>query len=106
MIKIQSINELKSAKIPIELFTFLMKKIEIILEEYGLSDIGDVFSVIVLTKNEIDYLSDKYLEFNEVITIGDTSWIHTVWAASDGYSEDIYIPCNDTNIAAIEKRCL
>lgn len=106
MIKIQSINELKSAKIQTELFTFLMKKIETLLEEYGLSDIGDVFSVIVLEKNEIDYLSDKYLEFNEVITIGNTSWIHTVWAASDGYSEDIYIPHDDKIKEIIEKRCI
>lgn len=106
MIKIQSINELKSAKLQSGLFTFLMKKTEIILEEYGLGDISDVFSVIVLAKNEIDYISDKYLEFNEILTIGDTQWIHTVWAASDGYSEDIYIPYNDKIKEIIEKRCI
>lgn len=32
-------------------------------------------------------------------------WIHTVWASSDGYSEDIYIPFFTETQELEERKC-
>lgn len=102
MIKIKSFQELKEANIPVNLKDYLTKKVDWFLSEYNCSDIGDVFSVIILSENEITYVCDKLLEFCELL---DNSWIHTVWAATDGYSEDIYIPYSEKSKNIIEGRC-
>ena len=106
MIRIRTITAIENADISSEMKNFLSEKFNGILSEYGLNDICDIISVIVLDESEISYISDKYLEFCEEITIDNTAWLHTVWAASDGYSEDIYIPYSDSAKSAIEGRCL
>lgn len=106
MVRINSIEEIFNANVAAEFKEFLLTKFSGIIEEYGLSDICDVFSVIVLEKCEADYFSDKYLEFSEEMTLDGIRFIHTVWAASDGYSEDIYIPYSNEAKSAIEERCM
>lgn len=106
MKKFNTIADLKSAEISPEFKGFIVEKSETIVAEYGLSDISDVFSVIVLNENEVGYIADKYLEFCEKMTFDGTEWIHTVWIVDDGYSEDIYIPYSDSAKSAIERRCL
>lgn len=106
MKKFYSMDELNSKLPESEFKKYLLLKFFLIIEEYGLSGISGMFSIILLEKSEIDYLSDKYLEFSEVMLFDNMKYIHTVWAASDGYSEDIYIPYSDDAKAAIEKRCL
>lgn len=106
MIKFYSMDELNSKLPESEFKKYLLLKFSLIIEEYGLSGISGMFSIILLEKSEIDYLSDKYLEFCEEVTFDDATWLHTVWAASDGYSEDIYIPYSESVKTAIEGRCL
>ena len=105
MKKFETIADLRSAEINPEFKGFTMEKSETIVAEYGLSDISDVFSVVILDENEVGYIADKYLEFCEKMTFDGTLWIHTVWAATDGYSEDIYIPYTGENMVAVERRC-
>ncbi|MBP3268277.1 MAG: hypothetical protein J6M07_08155 [Ruminococcus sp.] len=106
MVRINSMTGIESAAVGIELKKYLMSKFSRIMDEYGLSDICDVFSVIVLEIMEADYFGDKYFEFSEVMLFDNLKYIHTVWAASDGYSEDIYIPYSESVKTAIEGRCL
>lgn len=106
MIKCDSLSTLKNAEIPQNLKDHITERVTYIIKEYGLSDFSDVFSVRILSNDELDYFNDKYLEFFEKKVFDDTAWLHTVWAASDGYSEDIYIPYSDNAKAAIEGRCL
>ena len=105
MKKYETLADLKSAEINPEFKDFLVEKSETIVAEYGLSDISDVFSVIVLEENEVGYIADKYLEFCEKMTFDGTEWIHTVWIVDDGYSEDIYISYTAENMSAVERRC-
>lgn len=97
---------MKKAEIPSHLKDYITKRVTQIINEYGLGDFSDVFSVIILSNDEWDYFNDKYLEFCEEIIFDDTAWLHTVWATSDGYSEDIYIPYSNSAKSAIEGRCL
>ena len=106
MVRIDSLDALKNVEISSTLKEYLTEKVSNIINEYGLSDFSDVFSVRLLSESEYDYFNDKYLEFCEVMSFDNLKYIHTVWAASDGYSEDIYIPYSDNAKAAIEKRCL
>ena len=67
--------------------------------------ITDSLSVILLEKQEESYLLDKGLEFYEILSFSHADWIHTVWASSDGYSEDIYIPFSTEAQELVERRC-
>ena len=69
------------------------------------TDMGDSLSVILLEKQEQSYLLDKGLEFYEILSFSHADWIHTVWASSDGYSEDIYIPFSTETQELVERRC-
>ncbi|WP_024861843.1 hypothetical protein [Ruminococcus flavefaciens] len=106
MVRIDSLDALKNIEISTNLKDYLTEKVTNIIKEYSLGDFSDVFSVRLLSESEYDYFNEKYLEFFEEILLDNAIWIHTVWAASDGYSEDIYIPYSDDAKAAIEKRCL
>lgn len=106
MIRISSFHELRRAEISPELKKFLTEKFVNIIAEYGMSDMNEVFSVMILSEDEVHYIADKYLEFSEMMYFDNMKYIHTVWAASDGYSEDIYIPYSTENEEAIARRCL
>lgn len=103
MVRINTLNAISSST---ELEIFLLNKFRGIIDEYNLSDITDVFSIVILDESEADYLSDKMLEFNEILAFDDVKYIHTVWVADDNYSEDIYIPYTTENMTIIEKRCI
>lgn len=105
MKKFDTIADLKSAEISPEFKGFIVEKSEKMVAEYGLDDISNVFSVIVLDENEVSYIADKYLEFCEKMTFDGVDWIHMVWIVSDGYGEDIYIPYTAENMSAVERRC-
>ncbi len=105
MIKFTSISEFGRGQISPALQQFLTQKFSVILSEYGLSDISGMFSVILLEENELNYFSDKFLEFYDVLEIGEKSYVHTVWAASADYSEDIYVPYSEQSKNAVESRC-
>ncbi|WP_295215568.1 hypothetical protein [Ruminococcus sp.] len=105
MKKIDTLNNLNHSNIPESLKQYLQNKVQGFLEEYTCNDFGDIFSIILLRQNELDYISDKLLEFAEILQIGNQKWIHTVWAPSDGYSEDIYLPYSAQAMEAIERRC-
>lgn len=106
MKKLDSINTIQEELPDGEFKTYLIEKYNGIIQEYGLNGISGIFSIILLQHEDIDYISDKYLEFCEEVTFDDATWLHTVWAASDGYSEDIYIPYSESAKTAIEGRCL
>lgn len=105
MRKFESIDRLHSDLPEGEFKEYLMSKFSRIIEEYGLSGISGIFSIIILEKSETEYFTDKLLEFCEELTLDNTKWLHTVWAASDGYSEDIYIPYSDEARTVIFRRC-
>ena len=85
-------------------YTYLVQKMKNIEKTYH-CDIGDSLSVILLEKQEQSYLLDKGLEFYEILSFSHADWIHTVWASSDGYSEDIYIPFSTEAQELVERRC-
>ena len=89
---------------PADLKSNLVQKKENIEKTYN-CDIGDSLSVILLEKQEESYLLDKGLEFYEMLCFSHADWIHTVWASSDGYSEDIYIPFSTETQKLVERRC-
>lgn len=105
MVIINGLDEFESEKISPELKAFLTEKFSNIVKEYDLSGMSGIFSVILLAENEVDYIADKLLEFWEELTFDNCKWIHTVWAASDGYSEDIYIPYTAENALVVERGC-
>lgn len=102
MVRINTLNAISSST---ELEIFLLNKFRGIIGEYDLSDITDVFSVVILDESEAGYLSDKMLEFNEILAFDDVKYIHTVWATSDGYSEDIYIPYSEEANEIVKRGC-
>ncbi len=102
MVRINTLNAVSSST---ELEIFLLNKFRGIIDEYNLSDITNVFAIIILDENEADYLSDKLFEFSEILTFDEVKYIHTVWVADDNYSEDIYIPYTVESMTIIEKRC-
>ncbi len=106
MRKIDSINMIQTELPKGEFKAYLIRKYKGILQDYDLNDISGMFSIVLLEKEDIGYISDKFLEFCEEVTFDDTAWLHTVWAASDGYSEDIYIPYCDDIKAVVEGRCI
>ena len=106
MIRINDSDEFESADISPELKVFLTEKYTKLIEEYDLCGMSGMFSVILLSENETEYIADKLLEFSEVLSFNNAEYIHTVWAGSDGYSEDIYIPYSAENLHTVEKRCL
>ena len=91
MQKLRSIATISNAAMPSDLKSYLVQKMKNIEKTYH-CDMGDSLSVILLEKQEQPYLLDKGLEFYEILSFSHADWIHTVWASSDGYSEDIYIP--------------
>ncbi|MGN0612844.1 MAG: hypothetical protein ACI4JB_03010 [Porcipelethomonas sp.] len=105
MLIIKDLEEFESENISPELKAFLTEKFSNIVKEYDLDGMSGMFSVILLSENESDYIADKLLEFWEELTYDNCKWIHTVWAASDGYSEDIYIPYTAENALVVERRC-
>ena len=68
-------------------------------------DMGDSLSVILLEKQEQPYLLDKGLEFYEILSFSHADWIHTIWASSYGYSDDIYIPFSTETQKLEERMC-
>lgn len=104
MQKIHSITAISNAAIPSDLKSYLVQKMENIEKTYH-CDMGDNLSVILLEKQEESYLLDKGLEFYEILSFSHADWIHTVWASSDGYSEDIYIPFSTEAQELVERRC-
>lgn len=105
MIKISSKNELDTMYLPPSLKDFLEQKIQIFLDEYSCNDITDTFAVILLDDDEIEYVTDKLLEFSEVINLDDEEYIHSVWASSDGYAEDIYMVYSEQSELVFKERC-
>lgn len=105
MNKIDALEKLNRCDIPESLKQYWQNKVQRFLEKYACDDFSNTFSIILLRQNELDYISDKLLEFAEILQIGNQKWIHTVWAPSDGYSEDIYLPYSAQAMEAIERRC-
>lgn len=105
MVKINELNEFEDIDISSELKEFLVKKFNDIVKEYNLSGMGGMFSVILLSENETEYISDKLFEFCEIMTFDNVEYIHTVWA-SESYSEDIYVPYSKDIFEKIERGCL
>ena len=99
MQKLRSIATISNAAMPSDLKSYLVQKMKNIEKTYH-CDMGDSLSVILLEKQEQPYLLDKGLEFYEIL-----SFSHTVWASSDGYSEDIYIPFSTEAQELVERRC-
>ena len=89
MQKLRSIATISNAAMPSDLKSYLVH----------------ILSVILLEKQEQSYLLDKGLEFYEILSFSHADWIHTVWASSDGYSEDIYIPFSTETQKLVERRC-
>ena len=89
---------------PSDLKSYLVQKMKNIEKTYH-CDMDDILSVILLEKQEEFYLLDKVLEFYEILSFSHTDWIHTVWASSDRYSEDIYIPFSTEAQELMERRC-
>ena len=87
MQKLHSIAAILNAVMPSDLKSYLVQKMKNIEKTYH-CDTGDSLSVILLEKQEESYLLDKGLEFYEILSFSHADWIHTVWASSDGYSED------------------
>lgn len=104
MQKLHSIAAILNAVMPLDLKSYLVQKMENIEKTYH-CDMGDSLSVILLEKQEQSYLLDKGLEFYEILSFSHADWIHTVWASSDGYSEDIYIPFSTETQGLVERRC-
>ena len=104
MQKLHSIAAILYAVMPSDLESYLVQKMENIEKTYH-CDIGDSLSVILLEKQEQSYLLDKGLEFYEILSFSHADWIHTVWASSDGYSEDIYIPFSTEAQELVERMC-
>lgn len=104
MQKLHSIAAILDAAMPSDLKSYLVQKMENIEKTYH-CDMGDSLSVILLEKKEESYLLDKGLEFYEILSFSHADWIHTVWASSDGYSEDIYIPLSTETQKLVERRC-
>mgnify|MGYP004535750451 FL=1 len=104
MQKLRSIAAILNAVMPSDLKSYLVQKMENIEKTYH-CDISDSLSVILLEKQEQSYLLDKGLEFYEILSFSHADWIHTVWASSDGYSEDIYIPFSTETQKLVERRC-
>ncbi len=105
MQKLRSIATISNAAMPSDLKSYLVQKMENIEKTYH-CDMGDILSVILLEKQEQPYLLDKGLEFYEILSFSHARyWIHTVWASSDGYSEDIYIPFSTETQKLVERRC-
>ncbi len=104
MQKLHSIAAILNAVMPSDLKSYLVQKMENIEKTYH-CDIGDSLSVILLEKQEKSYLLDKGLEFYEILSFSHADWIHTVWASSDGYSEDIYIPFSTEAQELVERMC-
>ena len=102
MQKLRSIATISNAAMPSDLKSYLVQKMENIEKTYH-CDMGDILSV--LEKQEESYLLDKGLEFYEILSFSHADWIHTVWASSDGYSEDIYIPFSTETQKLVERRC-
>ena len=102
MQKLRSIATISNAAMPSDLKSYLVQKMKNIEKTYH-CDMGDSLSVILLEKQEQSYLLDKGLEFYEILSF--SHWIHTVWASSDGYSEDIYIPFSTEAQELVERRC-
>lgn len=105
MQKICSISAILTSAMPSDLRSYLIQKMQK-LESIYRCDIGDVLSVILLEKQEKNYLLNKGLEFYEILPFSHSGWIHTVWVPSDGYSEDIYIPFSTEAQEIVERRCL
>ena len=105
MVKINELNEFEDMDISSELKEFLIRKFSDILKEYNLSGMGGMFSVILLSQNETEYISDKLFEFCEIMNFDNAEYIHTVWA-SESYSEDIYVPYSKDIFEKIERGCL
>ena len=104
MQKLRSIATISNAAMPSDLKSYLVQKMENIEKTYH-CDMGNSLSVILLEKKEESYLLDKGLEFYEILSFSHADWIHTVWASSDGYSEDIYIPFSTEAQELVERRC-
>ena len=104
MQKLRSIAAILNAVMPSDLKSYLVQKMENIEKTYH-CDVGNSLSVILLEKKEESYLLDKGLEFYEILSFSHADWIHTVWASSDGYSEDIYIPFSTETQKLVERRC-
>ena len=104
MQKLRSIATISNAAMPSDLKSYLVQKMKNIEKTYH-CDMGDSLSVILLEKQEQPYLLDKGLEFYEFFYFSDTFLIYTVWASSDGYSEDIYIPFSTEAQELVERRC-
>ena len=100
----QKLRSISNAAMPSDLKSYLVQKMKNIEKTYH-CDMGDSLSVILLEKQEQPYLLDKGLEFYEILSFSHTDWIHTVWASSDGYSEDIYIPFSTEAQELVERRC-
>ena len=76
MIRIASCHELRRAEISPELKKFLTEKFVNIIAEYGMSDMNEVFSVMILSEDEAHYIADKYLEFSEMMYFDNMKYIH------------------------------
>lgn len=73
-----------------ELKGYLENKLKSMLEEYNV-DYFESIGCFVILDNENELPSDEELEFSEMVTIGENSYIHGVKIISDNYGEDIWL---------------
>lgn len=105
MVKIDALKELETADISSELKAFLSDKFKAIISQYQLDDISGLFSIMILSDNEIDHIKDRMFEFFDVMIMDGKKLLHAVCVPSDNYSEDIYIPYSSDNEVIIKERC-
>lgn len=75
----------------LKLYQYLNNKAKSMLTEYNVNSLENIGCFVVLEQSELDYLMNKMLEFVEVITVEDETYLHTVWLINDNFGEDIYI---------------
>lgn len=73
-----------------ELKYYLENKVKTMSEEYNV-DYFESIGCFVILDNENELPSDEELEFSEMVTIGENSYIHGVKIISDNYGEDIWL---------------
>jgi len=77
---------------PNPLAMYLKRKYTVLMAEYELKDINDIGCVIILEKEEANYLFEGGFEFVELLVTKELSYLHAVKIIGDSYAEDIYMP--------------
>ena len=91
MIKTTNLKEIDQIQ-PLMLRAYIAKKMTAMMQEYQVENLDDIGCFIVLESEESTDFPIGEMEFVEMLSLKENTFLHGVRIIDESYGEDIYLP--------------